>query len=197
MARFTMKTEGFVSTSRFGGTRSSEARRFTMKAGGFVSTLVSGEKLILRRLRIFMSEDPRGAKMALRRASTKAVRGILLPVYRVNVARAAYDTGALHDTVNKRAIRAKRGWYKGKIGSRLYISRNKLIETRTERQSGDYIPRDKSGKPFFYPAVVEYGSATRPPKRLMHHTITKSERPTRRVFIAELRRQIQLIRSIK
>ena len=162
-----------------------------------VTTFVSGEKTVLRRLSIFMSEDPRGAKTALRRASTKAVRDILLPVYKANVAREAYDTGALHVTVTKRASRARRGWYKGKIGSRLYISRNKLIDTRTARQSGNRVPMDESGKPFFYPAVVEYGSATRPPKRLMHHTITTSERPTRRVYIRELRRQIQLIRSIK
>ena len=172
-------------------------QRFSMKTGGFISTVITGEKLVLRRLRIFMSEDPRGARMALRRASTKAVRGVLLPVYKQNVAREAYDTGALHDVVTKKASRARRGWYKGKIGSRLYISRNKLIQERTDRQSGDYVPMDESGKPFFYPAVVEYGSHVVRPKRPMHNALKRSESAMRRVFIRELRRQIQLIRTAK
>ena len=159
--------------------------------------VVTGERKILRRLRKFAGEDPRGAKTALRRASTKAVKGVLLPVYKTNVARVAMDTGALYDTVTKRASRARRGWYKGKIGSRLYISRVKLIGFRTSRQRGSYVPKDRSGKEFFYPAVVEYGSANRPALRPMYRAIKQSEGATRSIYIRELRKQIQLIRSIK
>ena len=172
-------------------------RAFGGKRFRATGVVVTGERKILRRLRKFAGADPRGAKTALRRASTKAVRKVLLPVYKHNVARVAMDTRALYDTVTKRASRARRGWYKGKIGSRLYISRVKLIGLRTSRQSGSYVPKDQSGREFFYPAVVEYGTHQVRPKRPMHHAMKQSEGATRSIYMRELRKQIQLIRSIK
>ena len=157
---------------------------------------VAGTEQVLNELEKFFKRDKKGARKAVRRASKIAVGKVLIPEYKRNLQRLAYDTGASHDAVRPRAVPQK-GWYRHKIGSRIVILQKKMYPAR-EARTGEPSPVGENDLYFFYPAVVEYGSSQgRQPLAPMRKALQSKDKKCKRVYIRELQKEMDKVRAAK
>ena len=157
---------------------------------------VTGTEQVMKELEKFFKNDKKGARKAVRKASKIAVGKVLIPEYKRNLDRLAYDTGAMHDAVRPRAVPQK-GWYRHKIGSRIVILQKKMYPAR-ETRSGEPSPVGENDLYFFYPAVVEYGSSQgRQPLAPMRKALQAKDKKCKRVYIKELKGAMKQIKAAK
>ena len=152
--------------------------------------MVTGEEEVMAMLRAFFIKDRKGARKAMRRASTKVVKQLLAPAYKAQV---PVETGAMRDGIKKKAMKRSRR----RIGSMLWVNRRLVVSERASRLGMDIdkVPKDPKKRPFFYPAAVEYGG----PNQVAKHPLKKSSKrvakPARMMYVRELSGEIQKLRG--
>jgi hypothetical protein len=91
----------------------------------------------------------------------------------------AFDTGALSRSTKVRALKRSRR----RVGVGVYIDREKLFANYAKKHGGKK-PHPAAGgtEPFFYPAVVEFGSESHEPVRPMRRALYEHEAEYRNYF---------------
>lgn len=159
-------------------------------SGGTISVMVTGEEEVMAMLRAFFIKDRKGARKAMRRASTKVVKQLLAPAYRQQV---PVDTGAMRDGIKKKAMKRSRK----RIGSMLWVNRKLVVEQRAARLGMDIdkVPKDPKKRPFFYPAAVEYGGPTQAPKHPLKKSSKRVAKAARMMYVREISGEITKLKG--
>tara|TARA_Y100001973_G_C5209218_1_gene344263 strand:+ start:7901 stop:8440 length:540 start_codon:yes stop_codon:yes gene_type:complete len=161
----------------------------TTGTGATATVMVTGEEEVLAMLRAFFIKDRKGARKAMRRASTKTVRNILAPAYR---SAAPEDTGAMKEGIKKKAMKRSRR----RIGSMLWVNKKMVITKRATAKGMelDKVPKMRGSRfAFFYPAAVEYGTPNQRAQKPLKRSARRVAPLARMTYIRELASEIAKI----
>ena len=95
----------------------------------------------------------------------------------------AYDTGVLHNAFKSKALKRSRK----KFGYSMFIGRETLFQ-RYAAKHGGQAPHPAKGEkePFYYPAVIEFGSDNRPAIKPMRRALYDNADEYRELFKADV-----------
>lgn len=120
------------------------------------------------------------------RQSLRKVNKRVQKEFKAIVKAEAYDTGALSRSTKVRSLKRSRS----RVGVGVYIDREKLFANYAKKHDGKQ-PHPSAGEmePFYYAAVVEFGSADHEPVRPMRRALYEHSKEYQNYFrndIAEL-----------
>jgi hypothetical protein len=118
---------------------------------------------------------------ALRKCAKRVVRDTQ------NIVRAeAYNEGVLYRALKVKSLKRSRK----RVGTSVFIDREKLFAAYTAKYGHPPHPAKGRSDPFYYPAVVEFGSDTREPVKPMRRALYDNANELRALFAADVRQFI-------
>lgn len=118
---------------------------------------------------------------ALRKCAKRVVREAQ------NIVRAeAYNFGVLYRALKVKSLKRSRK----RVGVSVFIDRDKLFAAYQAKYGHPPHPAKGSSDPFYYPAVIEFGSETQEPIKPMRRALYDHDNELRALFAADVRQFI-------
>lgn len=122
----------------------------------------------------------------VRGALRKGTKRLVNEVKRV-IRAEAYDEGSFYRSIKVKALKRSQK----RIGVAAFTDTEKLYSDYEKRHGRQPHPSRSDNSPFFYPAVLEFGSETRPPVRALRRALYDNVSIYREYFKADLRQFIE------
>lgn len=118
---------------------------------------------------------------ALRRCAKRVARDAK------NIIRAeAYNEGVMYRAIKVKALKRSRV----RVGTSVFIDREKLFAAYTAKYGHPPHPAKGRSDPFYYPAVIEFGSENKEPIKPMRRALYDHANELRALFAADVRQFI-------
>jgi hypothetical protein len=143
---------------------------------------VTGHKELDLKLRLLPDKLQRKfVRGALRKCAKRVVRDTQ------NIVRAeAYNEGVLYRALKVKSLKRSRV----RVGTSVFIDREKLFAAYQAKYGHPPHPAKGRNDPFYYPAVIEFGSDTKEPVKPMRRALYDNANELRALFAADVKQFI-------